>query len=128
MRKDVQEIVRNCSGCHYGSYPEVTLSVRSPSAFFDRVKLVFSQGAGQLSRAPIQEGFLEEIERVKSEAPDVYPKSQWMDKDLQQIVTIWNDVERRRELIKKDLESRRSQGRVRGEGQDVVIGPEHKKT
>ena len=29
-----------CSGCNYGSYPEITLSVRDPEAIFDRMKKV----------------------------------------------------------------------------------------
>lgn len=32
-------IVKNCSGCHYGSYPEVTLSVRDKQALVERIKL-----------------------------------------------------------------------------------------
>jgi MoaA/NifB/PqqE/SkfB family radical SAM enzyme len=40
FRESVMPTVKSCSGCNYGSYPEVTLSVRDPGAFVDRVKQV----------------------------------------------------------------------------------------
>lgn len=126
-RQDVQDIVKNCSGCHYGSYPEVTLSVRDPKAFFERSLMVMLSGAGKLSKATVQENFLSEIENVKKEFPLVYPKQQWIDSDIQKTLENWKDNEARRELIKKDLELRKEQGRVRGQGDDVLISSERKK-
>jgi MoaA/NifB/PqqE/SkfB family radical SAM enzyme len=126
-REDVQKIVKNCSGCHYGSYPEVTLSVRDPKAFVERSVMVMFSGAGKLSKAPIQENFLEEIEKVKARFPAIYPKEQWIDKDIKGVLDSWRDVEARREIIKRDLEKRKEQGRVRGQGADVIIGSENAK-
>jgi MoaA/NifB/PqqE/SkfB family radical SAM enzyme len=125
-RQDVQEIVKNCSGCHYGSYPEVTLSVRDPKAFIERSMLVMLSGSGQLSRAPVQENFLAEVEEIKKKYPAAYPKEQWLEADIQSVLTGWQDVESRREIIKKDLEARKNQGRVRGQGDDVIIPSERK--
>ncbi|WP_413289271.1 radical SAM protein [Bdellovibrio sp. HCB337] len=126
LRQDVQDIVRNCSGCHYGSYPEVTLSVRDPKAFVERSFMVLSSGAGKLSSAPVQSDFLGEIEKIKKDFPQVYPKEQWIDTDIKDVLSTWRDVESRREIIKRDLEKRKQQGRVRGEGEDVLISSEKK--
>lgn len=125
-RQDVQEIVKNCSGCHYGSYPEVTLSVRDPKAFIERSFMVMFSGAGKLSKATVQGDFLGEIEKIKKSYPSVYPKEQWLDSDLQSVLNVWRDVESRRELLKRDMETRKEQGRMRGQGDDVIISSERK--
>jgi MoaA/NifB/PqqE/SkfB family radical SAM enzyme len=39
FRKRVLEVVRPCSGCMYGSYPEMTISMRYLAAKLERVKL-----------------------------------------------------------------------------------------
>ena len=39
FRDDVLKITRPCSGCMYGSYPEMTISMRYMAATFERVKL-----------------------------------------------------------------------------------------
>lgn len=41
FRKKVFQVTSTCSGCNFGSYPEVTLSVRNWSAFWSRAKIVF---------------------------------------------------------------------------------------
>lgn len=40
FRDEVKPTVTKCTGCNYGSYPEVTLSVRDPQARLDRIKQV----------------------------------------------------------------------------------------
>lgn len=120
-RSDVQKIIKSCSGCHYGSYPEVTLSVRDPKAFIERSLMVLFSGAGKLAKAPVQEGFLNEIEKIKAQFPAVYPKEQWLDPDIKNVLETWKDTESRREILKKDLQNRKEQGRVRGQGSDVLI-------
>lgn len=40
IHKIADPIVSSCSGCHYGSYPEVTLSVRNGKAIAERAHLV----------------------------------------------------------------------------------------
>ncbi|MBK9324438.1 MAG: radical SAM protein [Bdellovibrionaceae bacterium] len=125
-RKDVQDIVKNCSGCHYGSYPEVTLSVRDPGTFVERSLMVLRSGSGKLSQASVQENFLEEIDSIKKIFPKIYPKEQWLDQDLISVLNQWRESESRKELIKKDLAQRKEQGRVRGQGEDIIISPERK--
>jgi molybdenum cofactor biosynthesis enzyme MoaA len=39
FRERVADVVRQCSGCMYGSYPEMTISMRYLAAKWDRVKL-----------------------------------------------------------------------------------------
>jgi len=39
IHEDTREIVNNCSGCMYGSYPEMTISMRFWEATIDRVRL-----------------------------------------------------------------------------------------
>lgn len=43
FRGEVAPTTKSCSGCNYGSYPEITLSVRDPQAFTDRIKQVLFQ-------------------------------------------------------------------------------------
>lgn len=126
-RKDVQEIIKNCSGCHYGSYPEVTISVRDPWAFIERSWLVMSAGKGKLSRAPVKDNFLGEIEKIKSEFSHIYPKEKWIDPELAETVERWRSEEARKEILKQDLANRKLQGRERGRGDDVLIGAEDKR-
>ena len=35
---DVYNVTKNCNGCMYGSYPEVTITARYLSAFIERFK------------------------------------------------------------------------------------------
>ena len=39
FRSQVAEVTKNCSGCMYGSYPEMTISMRYLAAKLDRIKL-----------------------------------------------------------------------------------------
>ncbi len=123
-RTDVQKIIKNCGGCHYGSYPEVTLSVRDPKAFIERSLMVLFSGAGKLSKAPVQQEFLGEIEKIKAQFPKVFPKESWLDEDLRDVLQIWKDKESRREILKQDVQNRKDQGRVRGVGSDILIPAE----
>ena len=123
-RTDVQKIIKTCGGCHYGSYPEVTISVRDPKAFVERSLMVLFSGSGKLAKAPVQEGFLAEIENIKAQYPTIYPKEQWLDRDLINVLETWKDSNSRREILKQDLLNRKEQGRVRGLGSDVLISAE----
>jgi len=42
FKKDVQEITSSCEGCMYGSYPEMTISMRYLDAKFERFKTFIS--------------------------------------------------------------------------------------
>ena len=39
FRAKVKNVTRTCTGCNFGSYPEMTLTVRDMPTFFERVKL-----------------------------------------------------------------------------------------
>jgi MoaA/NifB/PqqE/SkfB family radical SAM enzyme len=126
-RKDVLSIVKNCSGCHYGSYPEVTLSIRDPKAFIQRTFMVLGSKKGRLANAAVQENFLEEVARIRSSYSDVYPTTNWTDPALQEKITKFSNKDTRKEIVVADADVRKSQDRVRGQGDDRYIGPEGQK-
>lgn len=119
-REDVNKIVKNCGGCHYGSYPEVTISVRDPKAFIERSLMVTKFGSNKLKTAKVQSDFVREIERIKGIYPSVYPIQQWMAADNYERVHKWETSDGRRELIKEDQEIRKDQNRIRGQGEDFI--------
>lgn len=123
-RKDVSSIVKNCKGCHYGSYPEVTLSVRDFKTFLERSYITVKSGKNRLSKALIQENFLQAIEDIKLTHPDVYPIELWLEPKLLTRINDWQDNKARAWLIKEDIELRKNQNRVRGEGEDTFITSE----
>lgn len=116
--REVREIVESCEGCHYGSYPEVSLSVNDPRVFFERAWMTLRMGRGRLAKAPVQEGFVAELERIKASRPDVYPVSQWQSADIRAVVQGWSDEEKRKEILLKDFAERKAQNRVRGSGEE----------
>ncbi len=101
--------------------------MRDLRAFIERTKMVLLTDKGQLLNAPVQSDFISEVERVKGQFADVYPVDQWMRPTILEKVKKWSDSETRRELLIKDRELRKAQGRVRGEGPDILIGPEESK-
>jgi MoaA/NifB/PqqE/SkfB family radical SAM enzyme len=125
--KEVRKIVENCEGCHYGSYPEVTLSVRDPKAFTERAWAVFRSGSGKLSKAPVQSDFVGEISRIQAESPEIYPVSQWQDPRIVKVVAEWSELESRKELVRQDNDIRKSQNRVRGLGSEPIFPIGHRK-
>jgi MoaA/NifB/PqqE/SkfB family radical SAM enzyme len=120
-RPDVESIVKNCHGCHYGSYPEVTISVRDYSAFIERSLLTLRYGNNKLKKATVQEGFVAALEKVKSEYPSVYPIGSWLRPDLYERINAWQTSEGMRKLILEDQSIRAEQNRVRGQGLEPVF-------
>lgn len=51
-RRDVYDVVKSCEGCMYGSYPEMTISMRFLAAKVQRVRTFFS--APPLKRWPLK--------------------------------------------------------------------------
>lgn len=123
-RPDIQKIVTSCAGCHYGSYPEVTLSVRDWKAFIERTKIVFLSGRGRLKSATVKGNFAAEAQRIMAAHPEIYPTRNWQSESIRKKLDLWNSPDGQRELIKMDIETRKQQGRVRGQGTDTIIGPE----
>lgn len=120
-RQDVQDIIRSCSGCHYGSYPEVTISVRDFDAFLERTRMVLVSGKNRLIDAQVQTNFLDEVEKIKRSLPDIYPVESWMSASILKKVREWKDNELRKQIIKNDQHLRKTQNRIRGAGPDVPI-------
>ena len=71
FRDAVAPTVRACSGCNYGSYPEVTLAVRDQKAFVSRVATVLFSKRKKLPRRSVPETFefIESLRRKHSIAP-----------------------------------------------------------
>jgi len=57
FRSNVLKTTTACSGCNYGSYPEVSLSVRSPSAFISRAWTVMTSKKKVLPKRSLSEAF-----------------------------------------------------------------------
>lgn len=70
LQNEVRGIARNCPGCNFGSFPEMTLSARSLSTILERVKLQLK--AGKRSIVPFSESQLYTvIEKIKAKY-DIY--------------------------------------------------------
>lgn len=68
LRNEVKKITTKCTGCNFGSYPEMTLSARSLSTIKERVLLQLK--AQKKSIHPIEENTLfAEIEKIKKKYP-----------------------------------------------------------
>jgi MoaA/NifB/PqqE/SkfB family radical SAM enzyme len=117
-RKDVKKIVGTCAGCHYGSYPEVSLSVNDFSTFIERSLVTLKSGKNRLKNAEVKTNFLELAKRIQEKNPQVYPVSQWLRNDLVENVSKWSTMQGRTELIKLDNEERKKLNRVRGQGEE----------
>lgn len=119
--QQVVEIVKNCGGCHYGSYPEVTLSVRNPLAFSERFLATLQNRNGRLQAASVQSNFLEEVQLIHHAYTDVYPVSRWQDPAIRLAIDEFSDPKTRRAAIDRDNELRQIQNRVRGAGAEPAF-------
>ena len=64
FRKDVLKTTTACSGCNFGSYPEVSLSVRNYEAFRERMGQVFFQKKMTIPKRSLKE-VLQFIEHLR---------------------------------------------------------------
>lgn len=66
FRRDVRDLTAACSGCMYGSYPEMTIAMRYLRAKFDRMKLFLA--APPAKRWPVTyEHLVATAERIRQE-------------------------------------------------------------
>ncbi len=65
FRKAVLKVATACPGCNFGSYPEITLSVRDRNAFMSRVRTVFFSRFRKVPRRSLGEVY-EYILHLKS--------------------------------------------------------------
>ena len=68
FKTKVKAITSQCVGCQFGSYPEVTLSVRSRAAFLDHLKDAFFSKMNK-KKAYSLDDLLAIIKRIRSEKP-----------------------------------------------------------
>jgi MoaA/NifB/PqqE/SkfB family radical SAM enzyme len=72
FRQKVRALTGICSGCNFGSFPEMTLSARSFSTIAERIRLQLKAGSHHFPVLDEKELF-RIIERVKSSYP-IYPR------------------------------------------------------
>ncbi len=77
FRKKIKKITQKCTGCNFGSFPEISLSMRSLSAFKERVLLQLKTKSSGLK--PVEEKELFEIISGIKRKYDIYGQ----DRDLQ---------------------------------------------
>lgn len=105
-------IVQNCNGCHYGSYPEVTLSVRDRKAFWQR--LILTAFGNRKLMTQLYQGEADTIiERLRNSAPDIYQNESWLGDSTNNKLDLWRNTTTRRELIESDNRKRIEEGRIR---------------
>ena len=64
FRNQTYEIVKDCSGCMYGSYPEISISARYPKPLIDRTKLFLLTKMKKLQKNITLEYTLELAEKI----------------------------------------------------------------
>lgn len=108
----VKTVTRACEGCHYGSYPEMTVFARDPWAVVERI------GAELRSRRherPALEA--EELDAIIAEErarePGLYGPTAGVDAELAATVMSWTDPQGRRRLLSDYKGQRAAEGRVR---------------
>lgn len=69
LRKEIRKVTENCSGCMYGSYPEMTISMRFLKAKLERIKL-FLTSPPEKSWPLSYEQLLETAEKIRLEERD----------------------------------------------------------
>jgi len=121
FRERVGRTTRACQGCHYGSYPEMTISVRDWSAMADRIKLNFRAERGGIRPFEYDE-LIKVMDEIRSRQPEVYDVRAQADRFDNQMVIQWEDPQIRRDLMKADTLRRREEGRVRHHAHTVEDG------
>lgn len=112
FRNRVKLVTEKCKGCQYGSYPEMTLSARSPKAIFER-GLLFMKVKKVGIKPYSYEEIIKIIDELKAESPEVYDKSRKPDCYNNELILQWENPDKRRQMIKEYLERRRKEGRIR---------------
>lgn len=105
-------ITKSCPGCHYGSYPEVTLSVRDWGALRERARVALRQDKQLITRFD-RHSLPARIDDIRRRHAGVYAGEAWISPTLQEKVQAWHDPERRRGVLAEDNDRRRAEGRVR---------------
>ena len=113
VAKLADPIVASCPGCHYGSYPEVSLSVRDPQAFFERTKLVLFRKRKYFLKRVSPTELTQLAQGVRDRHPEVYAREDWLRPEMQRTLALWQDPVTRRQLVTQDNQQRVEEGRIR---------------
>ena len=73
FRQQVPDVVSRCPGCNFGSFPEMTLSARSPSTIVERVRLQLRAGSHRFPALGEEELF-GIVDRLTASNP-IYPRT-----------------------------------------------------
>lgn len=112
FKERVSAITRSCHGCQYGSYPEMSLSVHDPRAIFERIGLFLKlKNKGIIPHT--YEGIIKTINEIKAASGEIYDKSRNPTRYNNHLILEWEDPEKRRELMRRYLDQRKAEGRVR---------------
>ncbi len=112
VQKMAQPIVKSCSGCHYGSYPEVTISVRDYKALFQRTSMVLFRKR-KLIKPKSTEELLSLIQTIKDKHDSAYSAEGSLGEDIDQELSKWSNLATRRSVITADNARRKAEGRIR---------------
>ena len=107
----VVDVTSACNGCHYGSYPEVTISVRSPMTFAKRMLLTLTQKNKIIPKS--YEEMLNLIEVIKKKNIKDYEIMHQFHEDTVERLDIWKDKSGRKKLQKEDMNKRKLENRIR---------------
>ncbi|MEM7355933.1 MAG: radical SAM protein [Acidobacteriota bacterium] len=110
-RGEARAIVESCEGCHYGSYPEATLSVRDPAAFLSRTALTFFRRRAIIGHFEPGEMF-DLIDEIRAKNPAAHSTA-YLSDPVRERVEGWGDKASRRQMVQLDLARRKEEGRVR---------------
>lgn len=112
FRERVYVTTRACNGCQYGSYPEMTLSARSPGAVFERLRLLIKAKKDGIIPHTYDE-IIKIINEIKKESPRIYGEARDINRYNNDLVMEWEDPKRRKELMKLYMARRKDEKRIR---------------
>lgn len=83
FKNKIENITKNCIGCHYGSYPEVTLTFRTWAGFKERVKLYLKQEKKSIR-------IFDENDNISEIIKDLNVKYGYLDKKTEELFDLNN--------------------------------------
>ena len=116
IREQCRKITSACSGCHYGSYPEVTISVRNMKALWERVRMTMSPVRSRITSKSERGHFFSVIDEIKQRHPTAYADEGESTEDSR--FRRWSDPEARKAMKRDDDGRRAREGRVRSSGRE----------
>jgi MoaA/NifB/PqqE/SkfB family radical SAM enzyme len=113
FRGRVRKVAKACEGCHYGSYPEMTIFARDPWAVVERTLLELR--TRRAARPALSGDELRAIvAEEKAKDPGLYGATGGTDAELAKTVVAWTDPDGRKKLQQDYRAQRLAEGRIRG--------------